>query len=72
MSADVSIRGPEKPERWVDARELAELMGVSVATIRRMTAQGMPSVTWGRRTRRFQPSAVIAWAQAQTRERKAT
>lgn len=51
-------------ERYVDARELAELMGVSTSTIKRFLAEGMPSESWGmRRTRRFLPSAAIAWAQ---------
>jgi phage terminase Nu1 subunit (DNA packaging protein) len=42
--------------------ELAAIMGVSLATVDRMVADGMPSVTWGRRTRRFRPSAAISWA----------
>lgn len=37
-------------------------MGVSLATVDRLVAQGMPSVTWGRRTRRFLPSNAINWA----------
>jgi phage terminase Nu1 subunit (DNA packaging protein) len=37
-------------------------MGVSVATVDRLVTEGMPSVTWGRRTRRFRASAAIAWA----------
>ncbi len=50
-------------ERYVDARELAELMGVSVRTVKRMTAAGMPSETWGlARTRRYLPSSAMAWA----------
>jgi excisionase family DNA binding protein len=48
-------------ERYVDARELAALMGVSTRTIKRMVAEGMPSETWGR-TRRFLPSESLAWA----------
>ena len=54
-------------ERYVDRRQLALMMGVSVATIDRMVAKGMPSVTWGRRTRRFRPSAAMSWACAQQR-----
>lgn len=50
------------PERYVSRAELARIMGVSVATVDRMVAEGMPSVTWGRRTRRFKPSAAIDWA----------
>jgi phage terminase Nu1 subunit (DNA packaging protein) len=37
-------------------------MGVSVATIDRLVAEGMPSVTWGRRARRFRASVAIDWA----------
>jgi phage terminase Nu1 subunit (DNA packaging protein) len=37
-------------------------MGVSVATVDRLVTEGMPSVTWGRRTRRFRASVAIAWA----------
>jgi phage terminase Nu1 subunit (DNA packaging protein) len=56
---------PACSERYVDARELAELMGVSPRTIKRMVTAGMPSETWGMsRTRRFLPSEAIAWARA--------
>ena len=55
-------------ERYVDARELAQIMGVSVKTVRRLTAAGMPSETWGMaRTRRYLPSQAIAWARDQAR-----
>ena len=51
------------PERYVDAHELAELMGVSTTTVKRLVAAGMPSETWGMsRTRRFLPSQAIEWA----------
>jgi hypothetical protein len=50
------------PERYVDARELAQLMGVSTRTIDRMRAEGMASVSWGRRTRRYLPSQAMSWA----------
>jgi phage terminase Nu1 subunit (DNA packaging protein) len=49
-------------EPYVSRYELARLMGVSVATVDRMVADGMPSVTWGRRTRRFKASVAIGWA----------
>lgn len=56
-------------ERYVDARALAELMGVSARTIARWVAEGMPSETWGmRRTRRFLPSQAIEWASSRNRE----
>jgi hypothetical protein len=47
------------PERYVARAELAAIMGRSLATVDRMVAEGMPSVTWGRRTRRFRPSAAM-------------
>jgi phage terminase Nu1 subunit (DNA packaging protein) len=58
-------------ERYVDARELAELMGVSTSTIKRWVAEGMPSETWGmKRTRRFLPSRAMAWASERDRMRR--
>jgi hypothetical protein len=54
-------------ERYVGRAELAAIMAVSLATIDRMVAEGMPSVTWGRRTRRFRPSAAISWASERER-----
>jgi phage terminase Nu1 subunit (DNA packaging protein) len=55
------------PERYVDARELAQLMGVSASTIKRWRAEGMPSETWGMsRTRRYLPSQAMEWARART------
>ena len=50
-------------ERYVTAKELAELMGLSTRTIKRMTAEGMPSETWGMaHVRRYRPSEVLDWA----------
>jgi hypothetical protein len=57
------------PERYVTRRELAATMGVSIDTVDRLVSEGMPSVTWGRRTRRFRASAAIAWAAARRRTR---
>lgn len=57
------MAGVSAAERYVDARELAELMGLSERTIKRMTAAGMPSENWGmRRVRRYLPSLALAWA----------
>jgi hypothetical protein len=40
-------------------------MGVSMRTVNRLVAAGMPSETWGMaRTRRFLPSRAMAWAAA--------
>ena len=52
-------------ERYVDAAELADLMGISIRTVRRLTAAGMPSETWGMgHLRRYLPSQAMGWAQA--------
>jgi len=53
---------PDGQERYVTRRELADLMGLHVRTIDKMVQAGMPSETWGRRTRRFQASKAVAWA----------
>jgi phage terminase Nu1 subunit (DNA packaging protein) len=62
-SATVTGLPTQQVERYVTRRELAGIMGVSVGTIDNMVRAGMPSTTWGRRTRRFRPSTAIAWAQ---------
>jgi phage terminase Nu1 subunit (DNA packaging protein) len=60
------------PERYVAATELAELMGVSVRTIDRFRAAGMPSEDWGmKRTRRYLPSQAMAWAHARVAPNRA-
>lgn len=53
-----------EPERYIDRAELAQLMGVSTKTVDRLVAQGMPSVTWGKRTRRFRASIAMQWARS--------
>jgi|GEM_PF-4047893 len=54
-------------EPFVSRRELARLMGVSIDTVDRLVVEGMPSVTWGRRTRRFRASVAIRWAEERER-----
>jgi phage terminase Nu1 subunit (DNA packaging protein) len=51
-------------ERYVDAYELADTLGVSIATVKRWTAAGAPSETWGMRIRRYHVSEVAAWLRA--------
>jgi phage terminase Nu1 subunit (DNA packaging protein) len=51
-------------ERYVTRTELAEMMGVSVRQIDRFVSEGMPSETWGMRSRRFLTSRALAWARA--------
>lgn len=51
--------GPVEPYRT--AREIAALFGVSLRTVERMTAAGMPSIRLGRRTRRYRFSEVERW-----------
>lgn len=62
-TSNVKALAIEPVERYVTRRELANIMGVGLSTIDAMRKQGMPSVTWGRRTRRFRASTAIAWAQ---------
>jgi phage terminase Nu1 subunit (DNA packaging protein) len=60
---------PPMTERYVTAAELARLMAVSLRTIQRLTADGMPSETWGMgHTRRYLPSEALTWA----RDRRTT
>ena len=59
--------GEVASERYVDAHELGELMAISIRTVRRMTAEGMPSESWGMsRCRRYLPSQAMAWARARS------
>ena len=67
MSENVHGLPVRTTERYISRDELAKLMGVSVATVDRMVAEGMPSERWGMRVRRFLPSRALAWAR--TRER---
>jgi hypothetical protein len=60
-----SLRGMIEP--FVSRHELARLMGVSIDTVDRLVTEGMPSVTWGRRTRRFRASVAIRWAEGRER-----
>lgn len=55
------------PERWVNRRELAQIMGVGERTIARFVSEGMPSESWGLRARRFLPSECIRWARERQR-----
>ena len=53
----------ETRERYITAGELARTMGVSISTIKRWTAAGMPSETWGMgHARRYLASEAINWA----------
>jgi len=67
MNVDGAASPP--PERYLNREQLAQLMGVSVKTIDRMVRHGMPSETWGLRSRRFLASRALAWAR--TRQRSA-
>lgn len=58
------------PDQIVTRDELARIMRVSVRTIDRMRAEGMPAVNWGRRLTRFYVGDAIRWASEQS-DRKA-
>lgn len=69
----MNVRGlpvPE-PEPYVTRRQLADAMGVSLRTIDTFIAEGIPSETWGIRSRRFQLSRALAWARARGHDDKA-
>jgi predicted DNA-binding transcriptional regulator AlpA len=55
------------PEPYINRKELAAIMSVSLSTIDQMRREGLPFVTWGRRTVRFRASAALAWAQERER-----
>jgi predicted DNA-binding transcriptional regulator AlpA len=56
------VMTPPHSERYVKRPEVAAAMGVSVKTVDRWVASGMPSYTWGLRARRFLLSEVEIWA----------
>lgn len=61
----------KQDERYLTREQLADLMGVSTKTIDRMVAGGMPSETFGLRSRRFLASRALAWARTRERSRAA-
>lgn len=62
------MSAPAPTERYVGQRELAAVLGLSVRTIKRWTAEGMPSECWGLRVRRYLPSEALAWAHARAND----
>lgn len=57
------------PEPYLSRKQLAKRLGVGLTTVDKLVKEGLPSETWGLRTRRFQMSKVSAWLRE--RERKA-
>lgn len=55
------------PEPLLTIGQVADLLGVSPATVRRLTVQGMPSRVLLRRTRRYYASECVAWVDANCR-----
>ena len=49
------------PDRYLNAAELADYLGVCTRTISRMVREGCPSHTFGRRLRRFRLADVEDW-----------
>lgn len=63
------VTGDSQPEAYVDRKEMARRLGISLRLLDQMVTKGeVPSVTWGRRTRRFLPSAVIRALAAREQE----
>lgn len=63
----VSSLNREIPDRLVTAAELAVYYGVTRATVYNLMNRGLPSMKIGR-ARRFRPSEVDAWLEAQQPE----
>jgi hypothetical protein len=63
---------PRKPahdfvDRWIEADEVAEILGMTVDMVRRDTVVGnlgLPRFQWGPKTVRYRLSEVVAWAEA--------
>jgi excisionase family DNA binding protein len=53
------------PSEIATTEELAAILNVSVSTIKRMRADGMPWHHWGRRLVRFRVAEVMAWVEQQ-------
>jgi hypothetical protein len=54
-------------EPYVTRSDLAAKLCVSVKTVDRWVSQGMPSETWGLRSRRFRVSLALAWLRQRER-----
>lgn len=57
----VKAGGVTTTEPFLTRQELADRLQLCVTTVDAMVADGCPSYTWGRRTRRFLLSEVLAW-----------
>lgn len=64
MTDDVRSLRP-LPDSFATREEIADLLHVSVDTVDRMRKDGMPSVVFGKRTRRFPVARAVAWAMRQ-------
>jgi phage terminase Nu1 subunit (DNA packaging protein) len=62
------LRSVPSQEPLLSRESLAERLECSVDSIDRMRRDGMPSIVWGRRLRRFRYTDVVAWLDEQTRE----
>ncbi|QYG93461.1 helix-turn-helix domain-containing protein [Iamia sp. SCSIO 61187] len=50
---------------WLRTDELALFLGISERMVRKLLAQGMPSLTIGR-ARRFDPDRCLAWLESRS------
>lgn len=58
----------DAPEKYLTGRELVELMGISLSTLKRWNREGCPSHDWGmRRTRLYLLSEMVPWAEQRAR-----
>lgn len=59
MSELVQIRS--ETELYLTRRQLADKLGIGLSTVDKFVRLGMPSYTWGIRTRRFRLSECERW-----------
>jgi hypothetical protein len=48
-------------ERYLGRRELADRLGIGLTSLDKLVSEGLPSHTWGLRTRKFLWSEAQRW-----------
>jgi phage terminase Nu1 subunit (DNA packaging protein) len=71
ITGDVRELPIREDEPYLTRQELAHALGISVSAVDDRRREGMPSETWGMRTRRFQLSRCKAWLRERERKRAA-
>ena len=48
-------------QNWMSSKDMAAHLGVSMVTFRKLVADGLPHITLGNVTKRFNPEEVIKY-----------